>query len=102
MSVTRSEVAAEFVPLRAGFVHADDLHVLALVVVFQHDRVERRLLPGEANGCPAFAQYRVDPDGGHVPWALQVVELRGDRIEAIHAFLDTEAFERFGFPPRLD
>jgi hypothetical protein len=34
--------------------------------------------------------------------ARQVVELRGDRIEAIHAFLDTEAFERFGFPRRLD
>jgi RNA polymerase sigma-70 factor (ECF subfamily) len=61
-----------------------------------------RLLAGQANGCPAFAQYRRDPAGGHVPWALQVVELRGDRIEAIHAFLDTEAFERFGFPPRLD
>jgi RNA polymerase sigma-70 factor (ECF subfamily) len=61
-----------------------------------------RLVPGMANGCPAFAQYRVDPDGGHVPWALQVIELRGDRIEAIHAFLDTEAFDRFGFPPRLD
>jgi RNA polymerase sigma-70 factor (ECF subfamily) len=61
-----------------------------------------RLLAGQANGCPAFAQYRRDPAGGHVPWALQVVELRGDRIEAIHAFLDTEAFERFGLPPRLD
>ena len=61
-----------------------------------------RLLAGQANGCPAFAQYRVDPHGGHVPWALQVVELRGARIEAIHAFLDTEVFERFGFPSRLD
>jgi RNA polymerase sigma-70 factor (ECF subfamily) len=61
-----------------------------------------RLLPGEANGCPAFAQYRVEPAGGHAPWALQVLELRGDRIAAIHAFLDTEAFERFGFPPHLD
>ncbi len=60
------------------------------------------LLAGEANGCPAFAQYRVDPAGGHTPWALQVIELRGDRIEAIHAFLDTEAFERFGFPAHLD
>ncbi len=60
------------------------------------------LLSGQANGCPAFAQYRVDPDGGHVPWALQVIELRDDRIEAVHAFLDTEAFERFGFPARLD
>jgi RNA polymerase sigma-70 factor (ECF subfamily) len=61
-----------------------------------------RLLAGAANGCPAFAQYRIDPAGGHAPWALQVVELRGNRIEAIHAFLDTEAFERFGFPPHLD
>jgi RNA polymerase sigma-70 factor (ECF subfamily) len=60
-----------------------------------------RLLAGEANGCPAFAQYRIDPDGGHIPWALQVIELRGDRIEAVHAFLDTEAFARFGFPARL-
>jgi RNA polymerase sigma-70 factor (ECF subfamily) len=61
-----------------------------------------RLLAGWANGCPAFAQYRVDPAGGHAPWALQVVELRGDRIEAVHAFLDTaESFERFGFPAHL-
>ena len=60
-----------------------------------------RLLAGRANGCPAFAQYRVDPAGGHAPWALQVLELRGDRIGAIHAFLDTEAFARFGFPPHL-
>lgn len=62
-----------------------------------------RVLTGRANGCPAFAQYRIDPAGGHAPWALQVIELRGDRVEAIHAFLDTaESFERFGFPPRLD
>ncbi len=61
-----------------------------------------RLLAGEANGCPAFAQYRIDPAGGHAPWALQVLELRGGRIEAIHAFLDTEAFARFGFPAHLD
>ena len=61
-----------------------------------------RLLAGEANGCPAFAQYRVDPAGGHAPWALQVLELRGDGVEAIHAFLDIEAFVRFGFPAHLD
>jgi RNA polymerase sigma-70 factor (ECF subfamily) len=61
-----------------------------------------RLLPGQANGCPAYAQYRIDPAGGYAAWALQVLELRGERIEAIHAFLGPEAFERFGFPPRLD
>jgi RNA polymerase sigma-70 factor (ECF subfamily) len=61
-----------------------------------------RLLPGWANGCPAFAQYKVDPAGGYTPWALQVLELRGDRIAEVHAFLDTaECFERFGFPLHL-
>jgi RNA polymerase sigma-70 factor (ECF subfamily) len=60
-----------------------------------------RLLPGWANGCPAFAQYRVDPAGGHAPWALQVLELRDDGVAAVHSFLDVEAFERFGFPAHL-
>ena len=60
-----------------------------------------KLLAGWANGCPAFAQYRVDPAGGHAPWALQVLELRGDRVAEFHAFLDTESFERFGFPAHL-
>ena len=36
------------------------------------------------------------------PWALQVLELRGDRIAEVHAFLDTEeSYPRFGFPPHL-
>lgn len=62
-----------------------------------------RLLATWANGCPAFGQYRPDPDGGHRPWALQVLELRDGRIEAIHAFLDTgDSFARFGFPDHLD
>ena len=59
--------------------------------------------PVRAHGCPAFAQYKPDPDGGRSPWALQVVELRDGRIEAIHAFLDTaDSFGRFGFPDRMD
>jgi RNA polymerase sigma-70 factor (ECF subfamily) len=61
-----------------------------------------KLIAGRANGCPAFAQYRIDPDGGYAPWALQVLELRGDRIAEVHAFLETEAFARFGFPAHLD
>jgi RNA polymerase sigma-70 factor, ECF subfamily len=78
----------------------DDL--LAWYVGPGADCAGSRLLPGWANGCPAFAQYRVDPAGGHAPWALQVLELRGERIAQVHAFLDTgECFERFGFPTHL-
>ncbi len=61
-----------------------------------------RMLATAANGCPAFGQYRPDPAGGHTPWALQVLEISGDRISAYHAFLDAEAlFPQFGLPAHL-
>jgi RNA polymerase sigma-70 factor (ECF subfamily) len=61
-----------------------------------------RLVPTAANGCPAFGQYRVDPDGGHAPWALQVLEIKGGRISGYHAFLDTATlFPAFGLPSHL-
>jgi RNA polymerase sigma-70 factor (ECF subfamily) len=60
-----------------------------------------RLLPTAANGCPAFGQYRVDPAGGHTPWALQVLEISGERISGFHAFLDTDLFAAFGLPIHL-
>ncbi|WP_037864947.1 sigma-70 family RNA polymerase sigma factor [Streptomyces sp. NRRL S-237] len=63
-----------------------------------------RLVPTTANGSPAFGQYRPHPDGtGHLPWALQVVEVSGDLITGITAFRDTaRLFPLFGLPDRLD
>jgi len=63
-----------------------------------------RLIPISANGSPGFAQYRPSADGGHEPWALQVLELSEDgRIAHINSFLDTQRlFPLFGLPPRLD
>ena len=61
-----------------------------------------RLLPTAANGLPAFGQYRIDPEGGHSPWALQVLEISGDRISGFHAFLDTDLFAAFGLLTHLD
>ncbi len=60
-----------------------------------------RLVPTVANGCPAFGQYRVSPDGGHAPWSLQVLEMSGGEIVHVHHFLDTKLFARFGLPDRL-
>jgi RNA polymerase sigma-70 factor (ECF subfamily) len=62
-----------------------------------------RLIATEANGMPAFAQYRPSLTGpGHEPWALIVLQLSGGRIAAINNFLDTEhLFPLFGLPPRL-
>jgi RNA polymerase sigma-70 factor (ECF subfamily) len=60
-----------------------------------------RLLPTAANGCPAFGQYRIDPDGGYAPWALQVLEISGGRIAGFHSFLDPDLFPAFGLPTHL-
>jgi RNA polymerase sigma-70 factor (ECF subfamily) len=62
-----------------------------------------RLIATTANGSPAFGQYRPSPDGGHLPWALQVLELSAGRITGLNSFLDTDAlFPLFGLPARLD
>jgi RNA polymerase sigma-70 factor (ECF subfamily) len=60
-----------------------------------------RLVATSANGCAAFGSYRPDPQGGHAPWALQVIEVSGDRIVGHHNFLDTALFAAFGLPAHL-
>ncbi|HEY2542661.1 MAG TPA: sigma-70 family RNA polymerase sigma factor [Gaiellaceae bacterium] len=63
-----------------------------------------RVIPVRAaNGSPAFGQYKIDPDGGYTPWALQVLETSGGRISELTFFLDTERlFPLFGLPEHLD
>jgi RNA polymerase sigma-70 factor, ECF subfamily len=61
-----------------------------------------RLLATGANGAPAFGQYRVDPEGGHRPWGLQVLEISDGRVVQITNFLDPELFPAFGLPTHLD
>jgi RNA polymerase sigma-70 factor (ECF subfamily) len=62
-----------------------------------------RLVPTEANGLPAFAQYRPGESGGpHRAWALAVLELRDGRITGWTSFLDVETlFPLFGLPLAL-
>jgi RNA polymerase sigma-70 factor, ECF subfamily len=58
-----------------------------------------RLVPVEACGGPAFAQYKPHPEGGHRAWSLTVLELDRDRIAGMTFFLDTERlFPLFGLP----
>ena len=63
-----------------------------------------RLVPTTgANGRPAFGQYKPSPGGGYAPWALQVVEMEGDKVVELTFFLDTKTlFPLFGLPARLD
>jgi RNA polymerase sigma-70 factor (ECF subfamily) len=64
-----------------------------------------RVIPSlDANGSPAFGQYKPSETGsGYDPWALQVLEISGGQIVEFTFFLATETlFPLFGLPPRLD
>ena len=66
------------------------------------DCANSRLIPVAVNGSPGFGQYKPDPAGGFTPWALQVIEISGDRIARMTFFLDTAAlFPAFGLPDHL-
>jgi RNA polymerase sigma-70 factor (ECF subfamily) len=61
-----------------------------------------RLIATAANGAPAFGQYRADPDGGHVAWALQILDIEDGRLTGLHSFLDVDRlFPLFGLPAHL-
>lgn len=58
-----------------------------------------RLVPVEACGTTAFAQYR---QGGTQPWALILLEMNEDRITSQTSFLDVETlFPKFRLPMQL-
>ena len=54
-----------------------------------------------ANGQPAFGLYLRQPDGTFAPFQLQVLTLRGDRVERVAAFFDVDLFATFGLPATL-
>jgi len=65
----------------------------------RHDR----FVPVSANGGPAVAIYKpTGSDGALQPFAIHLLEASGDRIVAIHAFLDPSLFETFGLPTDPD
>jgi RNA polymerase sigma-70 factor, ECF subfamily len=63
-----------------------------------------RVIPTiSANGLPTFGQYKIDPEGGHAPWALMVLDLKDGLIDEFTFFLDTaRLFPLFGLPLHLD
>jgi RNA polymerase sigma-70 factor (ECF subfamily) len=61
-----------------------------------------RLVPIEANGAPAFAQWRPSPDGGFDAWSIHVVRLVGDRVAEMDFFVDPTLFALFDLPVHLD
>jgi RNA polymerase sigma-70 factor, ECF subfamily len=61
-----------------------------------------RYVTTSANGQPALATYRLDPEtGSYLPIALDVLTLRGGWIAEVIAFRTPELFPRFGLPPAV-
>ena len=62
-----------------------------------------RTVPISVNGQAGIGQYRPDPSGGHMPWAVVFIGTEGDQITGITSFLDTpQLFPYFGLPDHLD
>jgi RNA polymerase sigma-70 factor, ECF subfamily len=62
-----------------------------------------RLVATTANGAPAFGQYKPAAGGGYEPWALQVLDVSGERLSGVCFFLDTaRLFPLFGLPSHLE
>ena len=64
-----------------------------------------KLVPVQANGAPAFAQYKPDPEGGFSAWSLQVLDVDpgGQRLRGVIFFLDVaSSYPMFGLPLHLD
>ena len=71
-----------------------------------------KLIAVEANGCPAFASYKPDPESGAwLPWSLTILEPvaatdgGAPAVAGVHNFLQPfltpELFRSFGVPDRL-
>lgn len=62
-----------------------------------------RLVAVPMNGSPGFGQYRLDGDGVPRPFALVLVEVRGNRVSHLVTFLGSaDRFAEFGLPERPD
>jgi len=59
-----------------------------------------RMVPTVVNGAPGVGQYRADATGTLAPFAVVLLEPRGDRIARTVTFLGTaDRFAEFGLPP---
>ena len=61
-----------------------------------------RLAPVEANGAPAFAQWRRDADGNYYAWCIHVLRISRGRIAGIDFFVDETLFPLFEQPVTVD
>lgn len=93
----RIDVEMEMPPFATWFIGRDAvcgfLAIEALQVPDQWRMVRTR-----ANGSPALAVYRREPDGDFHAFGVDVLSFLGGRIARINAFVDPHFVTAFGFP----
>ena len=63
---------------------------------------QRRLLPTHANGSPAFGLYQREPEADvYQLFGLIVLNIMGEQIGSLVAFLDLSSLSSFALPPTL-
>jgi hypothetical protein len=62
------------------------------------DLTRIRLTPTWANGRPAVAIQLLTEDRGLIPHGISVLEIEGEQIVGIDAFIDPTLLPRFGLP----
>lgn len=102
VSLLHDDATLAMPPLPGWLQGARAIGASIAAMVFDGDaRGRYRLLKTNANGVPAYAAYGRAADGALRPVALHVLELQGDRIGAITAFMNPALFAAFGLPATL-
>ena len=91
------EDAALRMPPQPSVIGASDIARFFRETAARGDLSLMRLTPTRANGRPAVVVQRLTPDGVR-PHGILVLDISGEAIEGIDAFINAALLPRFGFP----
>src|SRR5262249_26322026 len=96
------EAIWEMPPFDGGDQGPDDSVTLTRVRSPAEGPGDMRFIRTTANGQPAAALYMLNRETGkHEAFQLHVLDIKGDGVSHVVAFLDTALFENFGLPAAL-
>jgi RNA polymerase sigma-70 factor (ECF subfamily) len=96
----RADATFEMPPESAWFLGRDAIGRFLAVNVLREPGALRTIATA-ANGQPALAVYRRDPDGAYRAHVVQVLTCTEAGVASIVAFRDLSLFPAFGLPPEL-
>jgi RNA polymerase sigma-70 factor, ECF subfamily len=96
------EAIWEMPPFDGWYQGAEQIVTLTRVHCPAEGPGDMRFIRTTANGQPAAALYMLNRETGkHEAFQLHVLDIKGDGVSHVVAFLDTALFEKFGLPAAL-